>query len=102
MNYKICWQGMTVFDLSKKSRPPPGKILPMSMNTQINRILLTIPIRLSAFFCRRAYCISPKNSFRNFVKSQSFWACVVLRVYERGHQKKSPAFAAAKGGEKHE
>ena len=24
---------------------------------------------------------------------------MVLRVYERGHQKKSPAFAAAKGGE---
>ena len=23
----------------------------------------------------------------------------MLRVYERGHQKKSPAFAAAKGGE---
>ena len=36
---------------------------------------------------------------KNFVKSQSFLACVVLRVYERGHQKKSPAFAAAKGGE---
>lgn len=35
MKHKIHQQGMTVFDLSKKSRPPPGKKLPMSMNTQI-------------------------------------------------------------------
>ena len=50
-------------------------------------------------FLRQAYCVSCVKFCRNFVKSQSFWACVVLRVYERGHQKKSPAFAAAKGGE---
>ena len=50
MKYKILRQGMTGFDLSKKSRPPPGTFLPVNMNTQINRILLTIPIRLSAFF----------------------------------------------------
>ena len=38
----------------------------------------------------------------NGIVNMSILACVVLRVYERGHQKKSPAFAAAKGGEKHE
>ena len=40
-----------------------------------------------------------QNFFKKFAKSPPIRGCAVLRVYERGHQKKSPAFAAAKGGE---
>ena len=46
-----------------------------------------------------AFCIFSKVFLRNFPKSTSNFNFYGLRVYERGHQKKSPAFAAAKGGE---
>lgn len=52
MQYKRYRQGMTVFDLSKKARPPPGKILLMNMNCLINWILLTIPLRPSVLYSR--------------------------------------------------
>jgi RNA polymerase sigma factor (sigma-70 family) len=42
---------------------------------------------------------SRQNFFKKFAKSPPILGGAVLRVYERGHQKKSPAFAAAKGGE---
>lgn len=51
-------QNLTIHDLSKKARPPPGIIPPMNMNYQIIYILFTIPLRLSAFFGRAHFAFS--------------------------------------------
>ena len=62
-------QNPTVIDISKKSRPPPGKFLPMNMNYLINWILLTIPLRLSAFY-RRAHFVFSQKFFWEIPRNQ--------------------------------
>ncbi len=63
------------------------------LNTTYNSFALVCILQAGAF------CIFSKVFLRNFPKSTSNFNFYGLRVYERGHQKKSPAFAAAKGGE---
>ncbi|MBD5548731.1 MAG: hypothetical protein HDQ97_15305 [Lachnospiraceae bacterium] len=43
-------QNPTVIDISKKARPPPGKIPLINMNCLIILIWLSMPFCLSAFF----------------------------------------------------
>ena len=43
-------QNPTVIDISKKARPPPGKITPISMNCLIIIISFSMPFFLSAIF----------------------------------------------------
>lgn len=50
MKHILYRQNPTVIDISKKVRPPPGKITLISMNCLIIIIRFSMPFCLSAFF----------------------------------------------------
>ena len=91
-------QNPTVIDISKKPVHRRGNStheyeLSNQLNTAYNSFA---PV---CIFADGRFVFSAKFFQKVSQNHRPILSFAVLRVYERGHQKKSPAFAAAKGGE---